>query len=70
MRANPARVDRRKVIAFELLVIVPTLAGGAALIAHDAGAFRQYWGELLFWAALIALVELLPGGGRSSCRCL
>ena len=60
MRANPARVDRRKVIAFELLVIVPTLAGGAALIAHDAGAFRQYWGELLFWAALIALVELLP----------
>jgi signal transduction histidine kinase len=60
MKANPAKVDRRKVVAFELLVIIPTLVGGVALIAHDAAPFRQYWGDLLFWAALIGLVELLP----------
>jgi signal transduction histidine kinase len=60
MKANPARVDRRKVVAFELLVSVPTLVGGGILIAHDPAAFRDYWGELVFWAALIGLVELLP----------
>ena len=60
MKANPAKVDQRKVVAFELLVIVPTLVGGAILIARDPAAFREYWGELVFWAALIGLVELLP----------
>ena len=60
MKANPAKVDQRKVVAFELLVIVPTLVGGGILIARDPAAFRQYWGELVFWAALIGLVELLP----------
>jgi signal transduction histidine kinase len=60
MKANPARVDQRKVVAFELLVIVPTLVGGGVLIARDPAAFREYWGELAFWAALIGLVELLP----------
>ena len=59
VKANPTKVDRRKVIAFELFVSVPTLVGGGFLIAHDPAAFK-YWGELLFWAALIGLVELLP----------
>jgi len=60
MKANPAKVDQRKVVAFEILVIAPTLVGGGLLIAHDPSAFSQYWGELVFWAALIGLVELLP----------
>jgi signal transduction histidine kinase len=60
MKANPAKVDRRKVIAFELLVIVPTVVGGGVLVARDPAAFRVYWDELIFWAALIGLVELLP----------
>jgi signal transduction histidine kinase len=60
MKANPAKVDQRKVVAFELLVIVPTLVGGGILIARDPGAFREYWVELVFWAVLIGLVELLP----------
>lgn len=60
MRTHPAKVDQRKVVAFELLVIIPTLVGGGVLIAHDPAAFHKYWGELIFWAALIGLVELLP----------
>src|SRR5688572_23483585 len=60
MKPNPAKVDQRKVVAFEILVIVPTLVGGGLLIAHDPSAFSQYGGELVFWAALIGLVELLP----------
>jgi signal transduction histidine kinase len=60
MKAKPARVDRRKVVAFELLVIVPTVVGGALLIAHDPSAFSRHWPELIFWAVLIGLVELLP----------
>ncbi len=60
MKPNPAKVDRRKVVAFELLVIVPTLLGGGFLIAHDPAAFSHWRWQLLFWAALIGLVELLP----------
>jgi signal transduction histidine kinase len=58
MKANPAKVDRRKVVAFELLVIVPTLLGGVLLVARDPAAFRDL--ELLFWACLIGIIELLP----------
>jgi signal transduction histidine kinase len=58
MKANPTNVDPRKVVAFELLVIVPTLLGGGFLIAQDPDAFRDW--ALLFWAVLIGLVELLP----------
>lgn len=60
MTANPAKVDQRKVVAFELLVIAPTLVGGGILIAGDPAAFREHWDELVIWAALIGLVELLP----------
>ena len=59
MRRNAAKVDQRKVVAFELLVIVPTFVGGALLVVHDPAAFSKWW-DLLFWAALIGLVELLP----------
>jgi signal transduction histidine kinase len=58
MKANPAKVDRRKVLAFELFVIVPALLGGGLLVARDPAAFRDW--ELLFWACLIGLIELLP----------
>jgi signal transduction histidine kinase len=59
MRRNAAKVDQRKVVAFELLVIIPTLVGGGLLVVHDPAAFGKWW-DLLFWAALIGLVELLP----------
>jgi signal transduction histidine kinase len=56
---NEAKVDQRKVVAFELLVIIPTLVGGGLLVVQDPAAFGKWW-DLLFWAALIGLVELLP----------
>jgi signal transduction histidine kinase len=58
MKANPTKVDPRKVVAFELLVIVPSFLGGGLLVAGDPAAFRDW--ELLFWAGLIGLIELLP----------
>jgi len=62
MKANPTKVDQRKVVAFELLVIVPTLLVGGFLIAQEPAAFADWERllELLFWAGLIGLVELLP----------
>ena len=42
---------------FELSVIVPTIVGAAWLIAGDPHALKP---ELLVWAAIVALVELLP----------
>ena len=45
------------IIAFQLLVIVPTLALGSALLWGSAGDFTAI---LLLWSVLIALVELLP----------
>jgi signal transduction histidine kinase len=59
MKGNAAKVDQRKVVAFELLVIVPTFVGGGLLVVHDPAAFGEWW-DLFFWAALIGLVELLP----------
>ena len=59
MKGNAAKVDQRKVVAFELLVIAPTFVGGGLLVAHDPAAFGKL-GHLFFWAALIGLVELLP----------
>jgi signal transduction histidine kinase len=63
MRRNAAKVDQRKVVAFELLVIIPTLVGGGLLVVHDPAAFGKWW-DLLFWAVLIGLVELLPVPAR------
>jgi len=57
MKGMPATVSARKVIAFELLVIVPTLVGGAILAVRDPDAFSP---ELILWAIGIGLVELLP----------
>ncbi|MGB7805071.1 MAG: sensor histidine kinase [Actinomycetota bacterium] len=45
------------IIAFQLLVIVPTLALGSALLWDSASDFTAV---LLLWSVLIALVELLP----------
>jgi signal transduction histidine kinase len=59
MKGNAAKVSQRKIVAFELLVIVPTFIGGGILVAHDPAAFDELL-QLCFWAALIGLVELLP----------
>jgi signal transduction histidine kinase len=44
-------------LAFELAIILPTLAGGIVLSLHDPSVFKP---ELVFWAALVAVMELLP----------
>src|SRR5262245_8854769 len=49
----------RRVVAFELLVIIPTLSLGLILLVREPEAF-EHWRELIFWAVLIGLVELLP----------
>jgi len=48
---------RLGLLAFELGVILPTLAGIGFLVAPNTNTLVP---ELLFWAALVALVELLP----------
>lgn len=62
MKANPAKVDPRKVVAFELLIIVPTFLLGGFLVAQNPGAFDvpQLLPSLVMWAVVIGLVELLP----------
>jgi len=62
MKANAAKVDPRKVVAFELLVIIPTFLLGGFLITQNPGAFEfsEILLYLLMWAAVVALVELLP----------
>jgi signal transduction histidine kinase len=40
-------------------VIIPTFVLGALLVMRNPEAFER-WPELIFWAVLIALVELLP----------
>ena len=58
MQANPAPVSQRRVIAFELAIIIPTFVLGGALVIADPDAFDH--GALLMWAGLIGVVELLP----------
>jgi signal transduction histidine kinase len=57
---NLARVFPGKVVGFELAIIIPTVLLGGILIAQDPAAFRDWKLELIFWAGLIGLVELLP----------
>lgn len=60
MESADLRTDRRRaqaLVLFQLAVIVPTLALGAALFARDFGEFE--WRYLL-WSVLIGAVELLP----------
>src|SRR5919108_3318255 len=59
MSLRVAGVSQRKVLAFELLVIVPTVLGEIALVVREPGAFDLAW-QLALWALGIALVELLP----------
>jgi signal transduction histidine kinase len=54
------RATPRRVVVFELFVIIPTFLIGGYLISLDPSAFTEYLGELVVWAALIGLVELLP----------
>ena len=52
-------MSQRKVVAFELLVIIPTLLVLAVLVIRDPEAFSDGL-ELIMWAILIGFVELLP----------
>lgn len=47
-------------VAFELAIVLPTLAGGLALGLRHLPAFRVELVQLLLWAALVAAIELLP----------
>jgi signal transduction histidine kinase len=60
MKRNLARASPAKVMAFELLVITPVFLVGGVLIAQDPLAITEWKFELLFWAIVIGLVELLP----------
>ena len=55
--SGPSERRNWGIIAFQLLVIVPTLALGSVLLWDSAGDFTAI---LLLWSVLIALVELLP----------
>jgi signal transduction histidine kinase len=56
--ASGERVPRaRLLLAFELCVILPTVAGLAVLLAKTPGSFEP---ALIVWVLLIAGVELLP----------
>ena len=52
--SGPSERRNWGIIAFQLLVIVPTLALGSALLWGSAGEFTAI---LLLWSVLIALVE-------------
>ena len=55
------KASERRLLAFELVVIVPTIAGGAYLILANAESLNwETHGELILWAAAVALVELIP----------
>jgi signal transduction histidine kinase len=47
----------RRLLALELAVIAPTVAGGAVLVIGHPGDFHF---GLLLWAAAVAIVELIP----------
>ncbi len=44
-------------IAFELGIVLPTLAGGLFLVVRDAELFKP---ELVIWIVLVAVTDLLP----------
>ena len=55
------RTSDRRLLVFELVVIIPTLVGGALLVVRHIDLFR--WplvGELILWALAVALVEIIP----------
>jgi signal transduction histidine kinase len=55
------RTSERRLLVFELVVIVPTVAGGALLVLRHVDLFK--WplvGELMLWALAVALVEIIP----------
>lgn len=58
--AKPAKAASRRHLAFlsfQLGIVLPTLVGGGILVAQRPDDLTI---EILFWATLIALVELLP----------
>lgn len=58
MPVEMATSKRRVVlVAFEVLIVVPTVAGGAFLAWTDADAFDR---SVIVWIGLVAIAELLP----------
>jgi signal transduction histidine kinase len=53
--------SERRLLVFEIAVIVPTVVGGALLVlAHIEQFTLHRVGELMLWAAAVSLVELIP----------
>ena len=53
--------SERRLLIFELAVIVPTVVGGVLLLLADLDTFTlERVGQLLLWAAAVSLVELIP----------
>src|SRR3954447_3434399 len=56
-QAGPAQKPPLSLTLVQLGVVIPTIAGAAWLIAKDPEALHP---ELFIWAAIVAMVELLP----------
>jgi signal transduction histidine kinase len=55
------KASERRLLAFELVVIIPTVLVGAYLILANAESLTwDKHGDLILWAAAVALVEMIP----------
>ena len=51
----------RRLLIFELAVIIPTVAGGVLLVLRNLDSITwEQVGVLVLWAAAVSLVELIP----------
>ena len=57
MASGMSRRRNAALIAFELGIVLPTLAGGVLLVVRDAELFKP---ELVVWIVLVAITDLLP----------
>jgi signal transduction histidine kinase len=56
-----ARASERRLLIFELAVIIPTVVGGLILLLANLDTFNwKLVGQLVLWAAAVSLVELIP----------
>ena len=55
------RASERRLLVFEIAVILPTVVGGSLLVLADIDTFTWHRvGVLVLWAAAVSLVELIP----------
>jgi signal transduction histidine kinase len=53
--------SERRLLAFEIAVILPTVVGGTLLVLGEIDTFTWHRvGQLVLWAAAVSLVELIP----------